>query len=429
MISVVESRPRSLHDAARGPHRATGRAADRARDVAGGGRLSRNSARGSRWLRPHRRALTGAMYRNDRTRHRRSRRRANSAWRRGALKPLLPVVAAVCALLALWFGWSGWQQYQAANAAQSTVTKARDDGRQADRRVGRSSELAQLDTAPRVAGRAGGARARRPRRAAAGARPGLGGCEPVADPAPTDLSAEYAALPKLGFGKLGVLEAAIAENKPVAAMVRDGGGPQPGAGRAGASGEQVASAWPTCACRCERATRRIESGDVSRRQLPRPAPGRLQRRSNAATRSSGRRRRSARRAGAGHRPARRRGGSRTRPTAPFGLGAMPCWIAALVFARAGWLLAWRRSRPSKLAARQGRSADADRAIERARRLAERRASGRAGLPRAAAAGEPPKPRAVDPVAPAARSRSTAASSAPTTSAAWSGRRSMPASPN
>src|SRR5207342_3836278 len=53
----VESRSRGFYDSTRGPHRPARRAADRAGDAAGGGRI-RSEYAWSRWLRPHRRALT-----------------------------------------------------------------------------------------------------------------------------------------------------------------------------------------------------------------------------------------------------------------------------------------------------------------------------------------------------------------------------------
>lgn len=154
----------------------------------------------------------------------------------GQLKAVLPLVIAACALLAAWFGWSGWQLHSD-GARRMAVTQVRDDAVMAAR-VALMAEQKQLTgrlAAPALqAALAAGDLAGASRQLALG----WAGASDVAILAP-DLAAEYAALPKGGYGRLGVMEAAIAADKPIAGLVRQGGGAQLALAAPARSGTQL----------------------------------------------------------------------------------------------------------------------------------------------------------------------------------------------
>lgn len=138
------------------------------------------------------------------------------------LKPLRPVAIALCVLLAAWFAWSGWQQHRD-NARRTGIERARDAAVEAAK-TGLAGELKRLNerlaSAPVQTALGAGD-------LAAAARE-LGKDWPGASDAvvlATDLTAEYAALPKGGYGRLAAMEAAIANDKPVAWIARDGAQP------------------------------------------------------------------------------------------------------------------------------------------------------------------------------------------------------------
>ncbi len=152
------------------------------------------------------------------------------------LKSVLPLVIAACALLAAWFGWSGWQLHQDGERRQA-VTEVRDEAVQAAQLAlkAEQKQMTQRLAAPALqAALAAGDLA------AASSQLGQGwrGATDVVI-LPTDLSAEYAALPKGGYGRLGVIEAAIAADQPTAGLVRHGGGPQLALAAPARSGEQM----------------------------------------------------------------------------------------------------------------------------------------------------------------------------------------------
>ena len=136
------------------------------------------------------------------------------------LKPLLPWVAVVCALLAAWLAWTGWVQFQAEHR-ESALVAARDA---AARKVADSvaKQLAELDarlkSAPVQAALAKNDFATASQTITRGWA-GAEHAEILAD----GFESAYAALPQTGFGRLGLAESAVAENKAVAAIVRDGG--------------------------------------------------------------------------------------------------------------------------------------------------------------------------------------------------------------
>ncbi len=137
------------------------------------------------------------------------------------VRPLLPLLAALCASLALWLGWSGWQQYRG-QAREAALVQARDQAVRATKSA-IADELerlsGQLASAPVQTALAAGDLSD----AATWIGKGWTGVEAV-ELLPPGLGASYAGLPKTGFGKLGVVEAALASDQPVAWVIRDGGG-------------------------------------------------------------------------------------------------------------------------------------------------------------------------------------------------------------
>jgi phosphomannomutase/phosphoglucomutase len=137
------------------------------------------------------------------------------------LRPFLPVLGLVCALLALWLGWSGFVQYRA-EQRESALKNARDVAAQA---VGQavSKELAQLGTRLASAPVQAALAENELKAAAAALGEGWAGVE-QAEVLAEGFDPLYAGLPATGFGKVGLVESALSEAKPTAAIVRDGGG-------------------------------------------------------------------------------------------------------------------------------------------------------------------------------------------------------------
>ncbi|WP_206862101.1 phosphomannomutase/phosphoglucomutase [Lysobacter changpingensis] len=139
------------------------------------------------------------------------------------LKVVLPLVVALFVLLAAFFAWSGWQLHRD-SARQLAIAQARNAAVEgATKALGaEQKQLAERLAAPtlQAALTAGDLAA-----AAQELGKGWNGASDVAV-LPLDLTAEYAALPKGGYGRLGVIEAAIAANRPVSGLVRHNGGPQ-----------------------------------------------------------------------------------------------------------------------------------------------------------------------------------------------------------
>ena len=221
-----------------------------------------------------------------------------------------------------------------------------------------------------------------------------------------------------GFGKLAVAEAALADDKPVARIVKDGGGPRlasPRRRRRRRAGRRGLCA-PAAGAGDRRASQAANVGDDSYLALRQGNYTVLETRRQAP----GRRRRSA---GAPRCPAATCASPPacpTRPAAPFGLGAIPSFIAAAGAARPG-SRSLAGARAAAVAAAREATADAGRGDRPWRRRCSRAPARRArAAPRSRA-----RPRSQG----RPGSRSTAASSAPTTSAASSARRSTPASPN
>ncbi len=136
------------------------------------------------------------------------------------MRPLLPVIAVVGILLALWLAFNGWQQLRDASRSQA-LQQARGlavDGivRALQTETGRMRERLASDKV---------------QAALASGDHVLANIElksdwPHAESAevlPLGLADAYAGLPKTGFGRIAVAEAALAANAPVARIVRDGG--------------------------------------------------------------------------------------------------------------------------------------------------------------------------------------------------------------
>ena len=137
------------------------------------------------------------------------------------LRPALPIAAAVLGLLALWMAWSGWRQWQGEQARQQ-VQAARDQMVQDTARAlkAETDRLIRQLAAPatRSALAAGDL---------AGAAAAIRRDWPDAgqvDVLPAGLDEAYAQLPKSGFGRIAVAEAALAADAPVARMAKEAGG-------------------------------------------------------------------------------------------------------------------------------------------------------------------------------------------------------------
>jgi len=267
----------------------------------------------------------------------------------GALKPAMPVIAVVCALLGLWLAWSGWVQFQA-ERREAALTKVRDQvATQIAADVGK--ELAQLDarlkSAPVQAALA------QNDLAGAGAAIKQGWAQD-AQVLAEGLDPQYAGLAQGGFGKLGLAESAVSENKAVAAIVKDAGGPRLALAAPAHNGPmRIGVVYVRLPL--DRATAAVERGSVSDdsylalRQgsfsvvergdkelatgaevLAVPVKG-TQWRLAAGLPDAGK--------------------------APFGLGAIPCWAAAAVLLLLGFG-AWRASRGPRVVVDEAAHAEA-----------------------------------------------------------------------
>jgi phosphomannomutase/phosphoglucomutase len=126
-------------------------------------------------------------------------------------------------LLAAWFGWSAWEQYRDSTRRQS-VEQARDAAVQTAQGVLVAEQkqfAAQLQSAPVQA-----ALAVDDLRLAGEALTQGWASASEGEILPPDLDPAYVGLPKTGYGRLAVMEQALAENKPVAWVVTDGLGRQ-----------------------------------------------------------------------------------------------------------------------------------------------------------------------------------------------------------
>ena len=267
-------------------------------------------------------------------------------------RPLLPAVAVACALLAAWMGWNAWQQHRD-DARHGAIEQSRDAAVQqigAVLAAGHKRFAEELEDPALQAAIAGDEFARAGTLLVDG-WPGATRGEVLAP----GLDRAYAALPDRGYGTVAAMEAALAEDKPVAWMVRVEGEPQlalaapvrkddrvvavalvqldprPVTGPVGSA----AVGDDTYLALRQRGHSLVERGDVDlaggAEALAKPVSGSDLRVAAAVPDVAG---------------------------APFGLGAMGCLVATLVLALLA-LLAWRAP---QLAARRGAAAgeaDAD----------------------------------------------------------------------
>lgn len=133
----------------------------------------------------------------------------------------VPLLAVLLVLLAGWFGWSGVRQWRQA-AVGAELEHSRDrvvEGLQTavTGQLGRFGKV--LKTGPVASALASG----NAQGAAVAIREGWPGVEDV-QVLTADLDAAYADPKAFGYSRLALLEAAIADDKPVARVVRDAGG-------------------------------------------------------------------------------------------------------------------------------------------------------------------------------------------------------------
>jgi phosphomannomutase/phosphoglucomutase len=150
----------------------------------------------------------------------------------------VPLLAVLLVLLAVWFGWSGVRQWRQA-AVGAELEQSRDrvvEGLQTAL-TGQLGKLATLLKTERVATALASGNAQA---AAVAIREGWPGVEDV-QILTADLDVAYADPKAFGYSRLALLEAAIADNAPVARVVRDAGGQRLGLAAAVDLGPQGAA--------------------------------------------------------------------------------------------------------------------------------------------------------------------------------------------
>jgi phosphomannomutase/phosphoglucomutase len=256
------------------------------------------------------------------------------------MRPLLPYMAGLFALLALWLAFVGWRQWQG-DRERGAIEAARDlvvqeTGRALRTETGRL--VAQLAT-PAVqsalaAGDLGAAAAAIERQWPQAEQVGV---------LPAGLGGAYQDLSKAGFGRIAVAEAALAANAPMARVARDSVGlhllvaaPAKAAGR-----EDAVAIARLPMGRLTPAFAAVEVDDGSYLAL-RQGEVSIAERGDPARAASAEALASAV-PGSGLRVA---AAVPRRAEAPFGMGALPALVAALVLGllAAGCTLAWRRDR-------------------------------------------------------------------------------------
>lgn len=134
------------------------------------------------------------------------------------IRPAMKPLAVLCALLALWLGWSGIAQFRD-NARRSDLETTRDNGvqllhqamLQSQKRLTGALALPEVQTVLAAGDLASAAKV------ISAGWPNVS----LVQVLPPDLAEAYAALPKGGYGRLAVLESALAENKLRTWILRD----------------------------------------------------------------------------------------------------------------------------------------------------------------------------------------------------------------
>ena len=138
---------------------------------------------------------------------------------------IVPIVAGLLVLVALWMAWSGWQRF-ASSRLEVATGEARTQVAEAVKPL--VGEL--LDRAGTLRGRVALINALRSADTAAATevvKAAVPGTEAVEFYSP-DFNAGYANPETFGYGKLGLLERALQEDKAVLAVVKDSGSPRLG---------------------------------------------------------------------------------------------------------------------------------------------------------------------------------------------------------
>ncbi|MBT2745651.1 phosphomannomutase/phosphoglucomutase [Lysobacter sp. ISL-42] len=250
---------------------------------------------------------------------------------------MLPL-ALLCGVLALWLGWAGVQQHV-------------DASRRADLARERDAAVASAHDALGVEHKRLRDRLDAPAMQAALTAGDLktAGAELSKDwpgasagtVLPADLSLDYENLPKSGYGRLGAMEAAIVADKPMAAIVRDGGKPVLALAAPARVGEQLVGV-AYVQLPLQRISDGIDKADVggSSYMALRQGGYNVVERGDAAL-SNGAEAMAAKIPGSDLRVAAAvpdiAGG-------PLGLGALPCFIAAVILALLAFVLMRVRQR-------------------------------------------------------------------------------------
>ncbi|GAB3737853.1 phosphomannomutase/phosphoglucomutase [Luteimonas pelagia] len=143
--------------------------------------------------------------------------------RAAQLRPVLPVAAVLLALVAAWLAWGGWQQQRDAQES-AALERARDS---AARGTGTALDAATRRLQARLAAPEVQAALAQGDLEAASAQLAQGWPEAeAAGILPEDLGAEYGDLAGGGYGRLAVMEGALAADEALAGIARDAGGPR-----------------------------------------------------------------------------------------------------------------------------------------------------------------------------------------------------------
>jgi phosphomannomutase / phosphoglucomutase len=152
------------------------------------------------------------------------------------LRPAMKPMAVLCALLALWLGWSGIAQFRD-NIRRSDLETTRDSGMQlvhqailqSQKRLTEALALQEVQTALAAGDLASAAKV------ISAGWPNVS----LVQVLPPDLEAAYATLSKGGYGRLAVVESALAENKLRTWIIRDAGQPRLGIATPAKVGDRI----------------------------------------------------------------------------------------------------------------------------------------------------------------------------------------------
>jgi phosphomannomutase / phosphoglucomutase len=139
------------------------------------------------------------------------------------LRPAMKPLSVLCALLALWLGWSGFAQFND-EARRSGLETTRDNGvqlahqamMQSQKRLTEALDLQEVKTVLAAGDLDSAAKV------ISAGWPNVS----LVQVLPVDLDAAYQGLPKGGYGRLAVVEAALAEDKIRSWIIRDVGQPR-----------------------------------------------------------------------------------------------------------------------------------------------------------------------------------------------------------